>query len=315
METMRDRLLERERLRQLEKSQRKVEGESDQKEFLSLFTKQSDEIKKDLDALGEDVQQEQTDSLDNLLIRITSLRKYANDFASSLPAYETRKAVSVIDELEGKWRSLKAKLVPKKKFGFKNRVPPISKVPNADQFDGILKADEASKPSEAATDFAGLGFYNRSDENLELGRHEIHLTNVNLSHLSNCKIRLLGTPASLYINNLTNCQIVVGPVTSSTLVECCDSCTLQIACKQLRIHKTKNSDFYTHVSNRTIIEDCNGLRFAPYNFSYSELESDFQTTGLDRSNNGWLQIDDFNWLATGEPSPNWTKIPSNEQIG
>lgn len=54
--------------------------------------------------------------------------------------------------------------------------------------------------------------------------------------------------------------------------------------------------------------------FAPFTWSYPEILEDYRLSGLDRNRNNWDQVDDFNWLAMGEKSPNWSVIPEEERV-
>ena len=38
-----------------------------------------------------------------------------------------------------------------------------------------------------------------------------------------------------------------------------------------------------------------------------------QDAGLDGKRNNWSQVDDFNWLASRDPSPNWSVLPEAER--
>ena len=39
--------------------------------------------------------------------------------------------------------------------------------------------------------------------------------------------------------------------------------------------------------------------------NYEGLDDQFEKLGLDKKTNHWDQLDDFNWLALDQPSPNW----------
>ena len=39
---------------------------------------------------------------------------------------------------------------------------------------------------------------------------------------------------------------------------------------------------------------------------YDGLDEQFTKLGLDINTNNWNQLDDFNWLASDQPSPNWS---------
>ena len=73
-----------------------------------------------------------------------------------------------------------------------------------------------------------------------------------------------------------------------------------------RTHNTKQTNFYLHVTSRAIIEDCSEVKFAPFALKYDGLDQDFESSSLNRDTNNWNKIDDFNWLASDKPSPNWS---------
>eukprot|EP00730_Choanoeca_flexa_P007928 TRINITY_DN12415_c4_g2_i10.p3 TRINITY_DN12415_c4_g2~~TRINITY_DN12415_c4_g2_i10.p3 ORF type:complete len:137 (+),score=3.06 TRINITY_DN12415_c4_g2_i10:1039-1449(+) len=100
----------------------------------------------------------------------------------------------------------------------------------------------------------------------------------------------------------------------SLLIDGCNNCQFSIACQQLRVHNAYNSRFYIHVTSRAIIEDCDQLKFAPYNWKYDTLEADYKASGLDPSINHWAEINDFKWLDPKTPSPHWQIMPESERI-
>ncbi|KAG7222275.1 hypothetical protein INR49_027279 [Caranx melampygus] len=118
---------------------------------------------------------------------------------------------------------------------------------------------------------------------------------------------------TLHLKHIDSCEILCGPVSSSVFVDQCKNSTLVFPCQQLRTHNTTDTQVYLHVTSRAIIEDCQGVSFAPFSWSYPTLEEDFSVSGLDRDRNNWNQVDDFNWLAAGTPSPNWTVIPEADR--
>jgi len=124
-------------------------------------------------------------------------------------------------------------------------------------------------------------------------------------------------PSSLFLKNVEDSLIISLPVSTSVFVEDCTKCTFVVACQQLRVHGTQNCKFYLHVTSRGIIENCKQIYFAPYNLTITEkeqrksLEMIFDYAKLDFKRNNWQQIDDFDWLATGTPSPNWSLLPED----
>jgi hypothetical protein len=98
-------------------------------------------------------------------------------------------------------------------------------------------------------------------------------------------------------------------------VDGCVDCIFHLACQQLRIHNTKHCNFYLHVTSRAIIEDSTHVGFAPYSWKYENIELHFKTAGLDVNRNNWDLVDDFNWLASDKPSPNWHILKDSEKKG
>ncbi len=95
---------------------------------------------------------------------------------------------------------------------------------------------------------------------------------------------------------------------------------------QLRVHNALNSDFYLLTRSKPIIENCSGVRVAPYNFEYPELAAHLQTyfgedaaaasgnSGGKQSSNLWCAVEDFNWPRTDEQSPNWSILSPEQRI-
>eukprot|EP00051_Salpingoeca_urceolata_P020324 m.303922 g.303922 ORF g.303922 m.303922 type:complete len:105 (-) comp19596_c0_seq13:2153-2467(-) len=93
----------------------------------------------------------------------------------------------------------------------------------------------------------------------------------------------------------------------------CSNCTFALACQQLRIHDATDTNFYLHVTGKAIIEDCDRLQFAPYTWTYPDIDAHYEVSGLDRSRNMWDQVDDFKWLKAGQPSPHWSVLPESQR--
>ena len=68
------------------------------------------------------------------------------------------------------------------------------------------------------------------------------------------------------------------------------------------------------MTSRAIIEDSVDIHMATNNFSYPEHEKDLIEAGLDANFNNWMNIGDFNWLSSDEPSPNWRVMEESRKI-
>ena len=134
-----------------------------------------------------------------------------------------------------------------------------------------------------------------------------------LSNLVDCTVSLCAVMNGLRIDCLQRCHVYAGPVAGSVFVDECTDCVFVIASRQIRIHHTLNTDFYVHPQSGPIIEDCEGLRFAPYGLTYPHLSDHYSTSGLLRSRNKWNDVKDFKWLRA-QHSPNWSELPEAERM-
>ncbi|XP_028311260.1 protein XRP2-like isoform X2 [Gouania willdenowi] len=179
------------------------------------------------------------------------------------------------------------------------------------QLEPPLEKEELNASAPPTREQCGIS--NLSNEFVTKTSEEISKHVVLLTHLTHCKVRLFGSPSTVHLKHIEDCEILCGPVASSFLIDHCTNSTLAFPCQQLRIHNTTNTQVYVHVTSRAIVENCSGVGFAPFTWSYPRLEEDFSLSGLDKDRNNWNQVDDCNWLVTGTPSPNWTVIPEGER--
>ncbi|XP_017551384.1 tubulin-specific chaperone C [Pygocentrus nattereri] len=256
-----------------------------------------------------------TNTLEEATLKSQQLQKFLNDSTMFLTQYELRQAQATLQKLQASIAELK----PKKKFAFRSRTVTAgsSQQPPA----AAASSGSTDKPAGLGTAVDGgavsatqCGFSNVQNVVLIKRSEEIQQRDVLLSHLTNCKVWLYGSPSTLHIKNVRDCQILSGPVSSSVFVDECTGSTLGFACQQLRTHNTTHTQIYLHVTSRAIIEDCHGLLFAPFNWTYDGMDKDFKVSGLDPERNNWSEVDDFNWLAAGTPSPNWAIIAEPERI-
>ena len=120
------------------------------------------------------------------------------------------------------------------------------------------------------------------------------------------------------MDSIDSCIILSGPVVGSSFINDCKNSKLVLACHQLRIHETNNTQFYIHVGSRAIIENTNNVTFAPYSWTFPGLESLFASSDLKADQNGlnfnYTAVDDFNWLNQNQKSPNWKFLEESERI-
>ena len=293
-----------------------VNYEKPQNESFELFTeefsKSFKEIEKNLDEVNIIDKEKISNYINEIVKKLETLEQSYTDSISFLPNFIKKSSQEKLKILHDTLELKKAEYVPKKKFGFNKKA--------------ILKNQQKTKKSLTETsekieninlkDLCSKDTLNICDiENSEIikGREEISGKDILISGIKNTHIKLEGSPGFVSITNVLSCNIFIGPVRGSVLVEQCHNCNLQLACQQLRIHRTSESSFYVYVTSRSIVEECSKVGFAPFNWSYSEIKNDFKSTKLDELNNNWNDVVDFDWLVADKPSPNWFIIPQNQR--
>ncbi|XP_010196701.2 tubulin-specific chaperone C [Colius striatus] len=258
--------------------------------------------------------------LEEAAARLQGLQKMLTESVRFLAPYEVRQGQEAVARLQGDLAARRQQLQPKKKFTFrtlKKEAAPGGQVRPAEP-PRPAAADPVPGCGLAEVEPGGpppCGFSGAEDEELELGPAELLQRDVVLCGLRGCQVRLRGNANTLRVRDCRGCTVLCGPVSASVMVDGCSDCLLALACQQLRTHRTRDSRFYVQVTSRAIIEDCTNVSFAPYTWSYPGIERDFESSALDRNRNNWNLVDDFNWLATDKPSPNWSLIPEQERIG
>lgn len=313
------------RLEELERRKNAKESQTVSEEkisyFSATFSAEKAVIEELLSSCASAEHQKAAKVLEEVTNKIQDLQKFLNDSTVFLTQYELRQAQESLQKLQGAVAEKRAEVMPKKKFAFRSRAagasqqaaPGTGTSTTPSSSEGKPQADPGHTVVDSVITAEQCGFSNAHNEVLIKQSEEIQQRDVLLSHLTNCKVRLYGSPSTLHIKHVSNCQILSGPVSSSVFVDECKDSTLVLACQQLRTHNTTSTQIYLHVTSRAIIEDCRGVCFAPFNWRYPQLDEDFQVSGLDPKRNNWSQVDDFNWLAAGTPSPNWTIIPESER--
>lgn len=241
---------------------------------------------------------------------ILTLQKYVSASTIFLRHYDLKKCQDILQELSTKSKDYEDELLPKKKFGFKNKAK--QKTVNK-SFNGNNKYDEVDSNPISHLIENSCGFFHKQNETLRMSNSDIFKKDVSVEHLENCTVIFKGSPSTLHLNHLKNCKVFSGPVSTSVFAENCVNSTLVIACQQLRLHSSNNVNIYLHVTSRAIMEDCKEIRIAPYNWHYRGIENDFESACLDISINNWRSIDDFNWLSD-KHSPNWRVIEEKDRV-
>lgn len=237
--------------------------------------------------------------LDDYSQQMKSLDSFFVEKSTLLTPFDAKKVQASIIGIRSKFSDLQDALKPKKKFGFKSDKKKLYQKQEKDHQAVVKDLTDHSK--------SGFGFTleNCSNQDIEVDCNDVEGKDVLLNNLSNCKITIKSNPITLHATNLSNCVLKCAPVQTSIYLEHCNNCQLSLACQQLRAHSSTNSKIFLHVTSRGIVEDCSKIQVAPYDFTFDGLKEQFAKLGLDSSINHWDELDDFNWLASDQPSPNW----------
>lgn len=103
--------------------------------------------------------------------------------------------------------------------------------------------------------------------------------------------------STVHLKAVKNSVIVLAPVHSSVMIRDCSELVLVAAAQQIRIHNSYNACLHIAVRGAVIIEECDGIKVAPYRVKGIEL---------DWHNDNWKDVKDFSWLAVAEPNPHWS---------
>ncbi|XP_077669966.1 tubulin-specific chaperone C [Eretmochelys imbricata] len=260
----------------------------------------------------------QTESLEEAAARLQGLQKLLTDSVRFLAPYEVRQGQEALSRLQAALAARRQQLQPKKRFAFRARRKEAESAPPPAPA-GQLPSESAPPAGQLPAEGEGsgpplCGFSRAEAQTLELGPSELLQRDVLLADLTDCRVLLRGNPNTLRVRDCRGCTVLCGPVSTSVLVDGCSDCLLALACQQLRTHRTRDARIYVQVTSRAMVEDCSGVRFSPYTWSYPGIEGDYESSGLDRGRNNWNLVDDFDWLARDEPSPNWSVIPEQERI-
>lgn len=274
--------------------------------FDSVFDKKVVEIGSRLNAIEPGDSLQIQEEFTAIAKDLQELQRYFTSSTLFLNDHKIQRCQNIINQLVTKSDDTKARLVPKKKFGFKNKstVPVPTKVET--KVDGIVKEVVHKEFLWTVT--------KKQNEMVHLEASETDDQDLTLKEMENCVIDIKGNPGSLQMTKMKNCLVLCGPVSRSIFADFCENSTFAFTCQQLRLHSSTSCDIYMQVTSRAIIEDCREIHFAPSTYIYGGHEDDLKKSGLDGSVNNWEDIGDFNWLSTDQQSPNWSRINDEQKI-
>lgn len=123
-----------------------------------------------------------------------------------------------------------------------------------------------------------------------------------LSGLTRCIVTLPETArfSSAAIKDVADSVLILGTALEGPAhMTGIKNSVLVLGCRQFRMHEAENVEIYLRCGSKPIIEDCKGLRFAPF---------------AGEEGNLWDQVEDFKWLRE-EKSPHWSVMEVNKRKG
>lgn len=281
-----------------------------QKHFYSEYNQISEllnELNKENDPLNSiDLKMNLTSKYELISNRTEILQKFFTQNTTFIPVYEVRKAQEHLEKLNRLAQEKRDFLFPKKKFGFKSKLNMVSLESAIES--AVNKASKTQTNNMEILNFnieSSCTLKDIENQTIVKSEFEINGKDIAIISVKNCCIQLYGNPSVLHISDLENTVVLCGPITGSAFMTNCKNSKLIIACHQLRIHETKNTEFYINVVSRAIIENCQNVSFSPYAWSYQNIEKHFEMSAIKYSEINWTSIDDFNWLNQNLKSPNW----------
>ena len=220
---------------------------------------------------------------------------------------------STLQKLQSELSREREKYAPRKKFGFKSRQKKVENGASEVQKAPVI-AQRTQHIIPMPENKNAFILKDRKEEVIMLDCDAVFNKDLVILNLNSCTLTIHGSPSTLHMTNITNSTVSIGPLKSSIMIHDSTKSKFSLACQQLRIHTTKQCDFYIHVTSRAIMEDSTQLRFAPFSCTYPTIENDYLSSGLDRNTNNWEIVNDFNWLSSSEVSPNWCLISKEERI-
>lgn len=323
-EKLTERLLRREEERQTEVEKKRVERQNASLKqestdyFSSTFQEEKKKIEQKIAGLVEVEKLKMIAFFDDISADIQLLQKFVSDSAMFLPSYELKVALESISKLQNSLSEKRDELLPKKKFAFKSRKRDAGHPKGTVEIDSVKKNGTTTTTSKNAQVISDSGkmecsVTDKQSELVRLDAPDVNGKDAGLTHLEDCVVKIYGAPSTLHVSSLRNCQVFCGPVQGSVFVENCKNCLLVVACQQLRVHTTTDTQFYLHVTSRAVIEDTTRVEFAPYSWTYDTIDDHYAAVGLNRKRNNWDDVDDFNWLASDQHSPNWGLIAEEKR--
>lgn len=275
---------------------------------------QTDKLKNDYKNMDE---QQKKSSLDLLTDKIKSEREKFYNQIGLLSRYDKTYYQKLWEEKLQKLNDLKNEIFPKKKFTFSSKFQKKKEqTSSTTNTSNNNNNNTPAKNDEIVINETDLVISNVENKTLKYNKNDAEVLNKNnviISDAKNSQIYVLMNYKSFYIKNASNCKIYIGSVSGGCHITNCHDCEIFLACHQLRIHSTTNTQFYVMINSNPIIEQTHSVKFHPLKISYPDYDKNISEAKIDVHNNKWNLVQDFQWLKK-DKSPNFDCEDSNEIV-
>ncbi|VDD75554.1 unnamed protein product [Mesocestoides corti] len=257
-------------------------------------------------------------TLDDLLSQIEELQRWFSESSPHLKPFHVEQARLDVEEIKARFHEVRETVLPKKKFKFGNKTTTDATKPKHSPQQAVspLKAPVAGVVAVAPSKFTFSNLVDRDDLRLPAPgdpADALRDQSICLSDLTRCVVHVESISGNLMMNRLTGCTVYTRqPVASSVLLRNCTDCRFVLACRQLRIHQTRDTRLDIFVPSAPIIEDSCRLTVGPYTSCPSTREV------FGEAENHWNHVQDFSCptlvAENATKSPNWSLLPESDWL-
>jgi len=267
--------------------------------FCADFNATASELASRLDALksGHDVAPATVQAAASDLSR---LAKSLSDATGSLPSYDQRQCELQLKTLEKSMEDFRVASAAAPNFSFKRK--PAKPKPTVEHALAVAPSFTKSQVTAIESRTALAGFSHRYLTILDVCCPDSP-AEVSISDLDNCIVNLLPSDkdqteiTAFHVQRVSRSVIVLPQTSGSIILHDVSNCVLVIGCHQFRMHDSMAVDVYLESVSDPVIENCSGIRFAPYPGSLVHSES--------LRDSKHFTVKDFSHILPTS-SPNWS---------
>jgi hypothetical protein len=251
-------------------------------EFWRLFNEKCGQCRQFVEEITAENASELSAQVKELL---AELQTFATDSTRILPQYDIKRTQEEIELLKLLLSKSMTTAKPRKKFKFTSLHQGTTKARTAKAQSNTK--DNSAPSSSASTIKAASG--SLLIENVV--NDDTIVSTEMLSQISpdnRCQILVrkckgvnlvsLSLIGSIRMEDLEDCYVILGSCGTSVYLEGCKNVVLFVTCHQMRIHKCTDCKIHVHCKSHPIIEDCMGMKFAPYGFTYDCHDSNLSVS-------------------------------------